>query len=140
MKYNQKTIKGQSMGYEPKEYARFDRQKKGKINKGYAILEIIKYDNEARLRQYKKYLINLHEMYKYFTYGYGEITKRTIIQAVMENKAYNCFYFLMEMCKENQFSFIDKIPYDFMEFYVEKRKIEQRKLKIKQLKEKIKTA
>ena len=142
MKGNQfKTTKSQSFGYEPKEWSRHNRQKGTKKDKGEILLEIIKYDNEARFRQYRKFIIELFQNYIYGSnlwYSFEPFSKDLIMQKIFEYKAYKCFYFLQILRNNGSINFTQTVPQDFKEFYFVRYRIELRKTKIYNIKKKIK--
>lgn len=137
MKGNQfKNTKKQSFGYEPKEYARYTRQKENRNDKTLNLLEIFKSDNEGKIRQYKKFITKLiQEDYRW--YDKKIINPEWVLLKIFENKSYNCFYFIRNIYTENNIRFFKMIPEDFDKMYKERLYLEDRAKKIQKLKDNI---
>ena len=130
-----KTTKNQSFGYEPKENARYNRNRGSYIdkieNQKNLFSFIFKNDDFKKLKQYRTVLINyfLEDMY---IKTHSEMNSEWVIRNIEENNACMCFYFLNKELESKGFKL--PIPTKFEDFYI---KMERTK-KIERLKNNIK--
>lgn len=113
-----KTTKNKSLGYEPKEYARYNRSRDTYLEKietqKKILIEIFKNDDFKKLKQYRKIILN------YFledsnTRCNSEMNSQWVTRNIIECDAEMCFYYLKNQLSVNGFELF--IPIKFQEFF-----------------------
>lgn len=130
-----KDTRKKSYGYEPKEYARYKRQRDNKLLIHDKIIDILRNDDCKKLTQYKNVLEKVLVYYKYDYSRYGCITRTWLREELLSHDAFECFYYIINYSIELNVPW--DVPTKYKERYFKRLMLEERVNKIKKLKVKI---